>query len=106
LRLERAVYSDDDFISSGRWQIIGHDEALVALFPEPEIYHRPQPAISGVPPVGPHGSAETASGRLRDIDREEAEDVGLLDGTHHQVYPPEILEKSLDLLVGRTSAGS
>jgi hypothetical protein len=94
------IYSGAEFIANGRWKIIGHDEELQSLFPaEPEIYHRKQ-AIPGAPEleamIGPYGSGETASGRLRDLTKEEAEEVGLLSGEYEQIYLPGSLEKYLN----------
>jgi immunity protein 26 of polymorphic toxin system len=92
----RPVYSGDDFIESGRWKIIGHDESLLSLFPEePEIYHR-QHADRPNPQLGPYGAGETASGKLRQLTREEAEEIGLLSGEYRQSYLPETLENYLN----------
>ena len=90
------IYTGEEFIETGRWRIIGHDDALLSLFPaEPEIYHyqyqdKPRPGI------GPYGSGETISGRLRPLTKEEAEDLGLLTGTYRAVYLPDLLEEYLD----------
>lgn len=90
------IYSSDEFIASGRWKIIGHDEDLLSLFPaEPEIYHREQ-IISSGPEIGPYGSGETASGQLRHLTKEEAEELGLLSGEYRQSYLAEYLEKCLN----------
>jgi hypothetical protein len=90
------IYSGDEFVAAGRWRIVGHDEALRSLFPrEPEIYHRKQ-IIEGGPTIGPYGAGETASGRVRQLSREEAEDLGVLSGEYQQVYTPEELESYLN----------
>ena len=90
------VYSDDEFVVSGKWQIISHDEKLLLLFPsEPEIYHIDQIFDEG-PKIGPYGSGETASGDLRDLTKEEAEKIGLLSGEYHQSYLAEDLEAYLN----------
>jgi hypothetical protein len=92
----RPVYSADDLIESGRWKIIGHDEGLLSLFPEePEIYHR-QRADRPNPQLGPYGAGETASGKLRPLTREEAEEIGLLGDEYRQSYLPETLENYLN----------
>jgi hypothetical protein len=71
-------YSDETAIASGRWRLVGHDERLLSCFPaEPEIYHRPQPPVPGVPRIGEFGAAETASGQLRDLTAAEARVVDL-----------------------------
>jgi hypothetical protein len=89
------VYSGDEFIQSGRWKIIGHDETLLSLFPsEPEIYHY-QHTKDPDPLIGPHGSGETAAGRLRPLTKEEAEDLGLVGEEYRPIYLPSLLEKYL-----------
>src|SRR5262245_50994242 len=95
----RPVYSADDFIESGRWKIIGHDEGLLSLFPEePEIYHR-QRADRPNPLLGPYGAGETASGKLRQLTREEAEEIGLLSDEYRQSYLPDTLETYLNAIL-------
>jgi hypothetical protein len=93
------VYSTDEFVASGRWPVVGHDEGLRALFPaEPEMYYRKQVipgAERAMEKIGPYGTARTASGGKRDLTQEEAEELGLLDGTYRQTYQPEQLEKHL-----------
>jgi hypothetical protein len=90
------VYTDEHLIAQGQWRIVGHDEKLPSLFPaEPEIYHRNEPTIPN-PLIGKFGAAETAAGRLRQLDEKEARDVGLLDGTYHQVLLGEELQNRLD----------
>jgi hypothetical protein len=92
----RPVYSADDLIESDRWKIIGRDEGLLSLFPEePEIYHR-QRADRPNPLLGPYGAGETASGKLRPLTREEAEEIGLLSDEYRQSYLPDTLEKYLN----------
>lgn len=79
---------------------MGHDENLLLAFPaQPEIYHRPQPLIPGVSPVGRFGAAETADRKLRDVSREEAERLGLLNPGFRQTYPSPILVKELSTLI-------
>lgn len=96
-----AVYSDAEAIAGGRWRIVGHDDGLLAHFPaDPEIYHRPQPPFPGLPPIGAFGAAETAGGRLRDIDEAEARRVDLLD-TYQQSYLSETLAGELPALLAR-----
>jgi hypothetical protein len=93
------VYSTDALVANGRWKIVGHDAALLSLFPsEPEIYLRQQ-VIPGMPDygknIGPYGSGQTASGRTRDLTKEEAEELGLLDGTYRQTFVAQYLEDHL-----------
>jgi hypothetical protein len=100
----RPVYSDDALVGSGRWKVVGHDESLLALFPgEPEIYHRPM-NVPGVPVTEPHGAAETASGALRLLTRDEAEAVGLTSGAYRQAHNGTALEQYLDRAGGRGAA--
>jgi hypothetical protein len=99
------IYSSDELVANGRWKIVGHDEALLSLFPaEPEIYHRQQ-VIPGMPDygknIGPYGSGRTASGRMRDVTKEEAEELGLLDGTYRQTYLASYLEEHLSAQLKR-----
>jgi len=90
------IYSDDESVATGKWQIIGHDEKLLSLFPaEPEIYHSDQILDDGLQ-IGPYGSGETASGQLRHLTKEEAEEIGLLNGEYSQVYLSEELENYLN----------
>jgi hypothetical protein len=87
------VYTGEHLVADGTWPVVGHDEGLLAAFPsEPEIYHSPDPAWSG---IGEFGSAETADDVMRDISEAEAREVGLLDGTYSQVYLEEILQARL-----------
>jgi hypothetical protein len=89
------VYTGDESVASGRWRILGHDDELRKLFPqEPEIYHRQQLLAAG-PKIGKYGSAETASGKMRDLTHEEADALGLLTGEYQQAYMPEELEQYL-----------
>jgi hypothetical protein len=94
------IYSDDEFVVNGKWQIITHDEKLLLLFPsEPEIYHSDQ-IFEEDPKIGPYGSGETASGDLRDLTKEEAEQIGLLSGGYHQSYLSEDLDAYLNSKLG------
>jgi hypothetical protein len=43
--------------------------------------------------LGEFGAAENANGRLRQVDKAEAELVGLLDGSYRQVRPGEDLQR-------------
>jgi hypothetical protein len=90
------VYSSDEPVAGGRWRVVGHDKGLVELFPRPEIFHRPDP---DEPDVGPHGAAETASGELRALSREEAEAIGVLEPDFRQTWEPDALEEHLSALV-------
>ncbi|GAA1848694.1 hypothetical protein [Asanoa iriomotensis] len=92
----RPLYTDDRAIADGTWPIVGHDEDLRALFPDqPEIYHAPGQPWSPVD-LGEFGSAESPSGTLRPITRQEADEVGLLANGFSQTYPSEHLQELLD----------
>jgi hypothetical protein len=93
------VYTGENLIRNGTWAVVGHAEDLLDLFPaDPEIYHRPRTA-SGAD-LGEHGAAETASGQLRMLDADEAERVGLQDGSYRQTYLAEFLQKVLSDEIG------
>jgi hypothetical protein len=95
-----AIYTGDQLVASGRWKIIGHDEKLLTLFPrEHEIYHYPQ-SVPGNPQVGPYGSGETPSGRLRNLTKEEAQELGIVGGKYRQGYTPQYLETYLNSELG------
>ncbi|SOD64023.1 hypothetical protein SAMN06297387_1142 [Streptomyces zhaozhouensis] len=93
----RAVYTEEQSIASGAWRVVDHDPSLAARFPrEPEIYHRADTLPPGTVDSA-YGAAETAAGALRPVDRDEAEAVGLLDGSYRQTYlsadVPGLLER-------------
>jgi hypothetical protein len=97
--VEHPIYSDEDPILAGRWKIIGHGEQLRSSFPpEPEIFHRPQKTYPGEPEIGPFGSGETVSGKMRKVSEAEAQRLGLLDGSYRQIYPSQIFESALERL--------
>lgn len=89
------IYTDDRMIAAGVWRLIGHDEGLLDLFPRaPEIYHAPD--VWPDYDFGEFGAAETADGDIRTIGAEEANAVGLRDGTYRQVYMSDELESFLN----------
>jgi hypothetical protein len=94
----RIVFTDEVAIRSGAWPVVGHSDAARSLFPEdPESYYYPSSIhYPGVPRIGEFGSAERSDGTLRDVSREEAERVGLLDGTYQQGYISDYLPDILD----------
>jgi hypothetical protein len=92
----RPIYTDDQLIKNGTWPVVGHVQELLTLFPRgPEIYHAPDLLWPGID-VGEFGSAESPSGGLRQIDRGEAEAVGLLGGGYSQGYVSNHLQQLLD----------
>jgi hypothetical protein len=86
----RPVYSGEEPIASGRWEIVGHDEALRDLFDDAEIFHKPDPDDDE---LGQYGAAEKADESLRKLTKKEADEVGLLDGGYRQILSPEQVEK-------------
>jgi hypothetical protein len=91
------LYADDEAVQSGRWPIIGHDDDLPAKFSEPEIFH---PSRDDRPNLGPHGAAETASGKLRQLTENEARKAGLLEPGFTQTYLWEYFEQRLNTNIG------
>lgn len=94
----RVVFTDEVAIRSGAWPVVGHDEAARSLFPDdPETYYYPSTVhYPGVPRIGEFGSAERSDGTLRDVSRDEAQRVGLLDGTYERGYLSDYLPDVLD----------
>ena len=93
-----AVYSGDNAIKEGRWTIVGHDDAALELFPKvPEIYFRKQdPFHVDDPEIGEFGAAKAPGGTMRQVSKEEAAEVGLLNGDYNQGYLEPFLETWLD----------
>jgi hypothetical protein len=92
------VYSGDEYVANGKWIIGNNDKELVNLFPlDPEIYHTPR-SESDDSGIGPYGSGETGIGKLRDLNKEEAEELGLLNGEYNQVYSSNYFATYLDEL--------
>ncbi len=88
------VYPGQDLIQDGTWPIVGHDENLLALFPDPpEIYFSPNPVF---PQYGKFGAAGTADGRKRVIGEAEAGRAGLLDQSYEQFVSDELFQQRLD----------
>ena len=84
------IYSGDELVKNGTWPIVGRDEGLLELFPDdPEVFYDVPLMPDIEPETGPHGSAETPSGARRDLDEEEAHEVGLTDGTYSEFHPAE-----------------
>ena len=95
------IYSGERAVAQGRWKLIGHDKALLRLFPaEPEIYHQKSSVLNANDSkIGPYGAAENGKGELRSISEEEANKVGLLRGEYRQTYTEEFLETRLPVLL-------
>jgi len=91
------LYSGERALKEGRWRIIGRDEAALAAFPAvPEIYYQ-KDLDPGNPELGAFGGAKApGGGAMRQISREEAQEVGLLDGTYNTTYLEDFLVQWLD----------
>ena len=87
-----AVHTGDYAVRDGRWPVVGHDDGLRSRFGRPEYYYRPNPER---PEIGRYGSGETADGRMRDLDKEEAEELGLFNAVYHAVVEEDVLEDQL-----------
>jgi hypothetical protein len=93
------IYSDTALVKNGKWQIIGHDERLLLLFPDsPEIFHEKIYHMDD-PDIGPFGSGETATEQLRHLTFEEATEIGLLNEEYSSCYLGEDLEPVLEKLL-------
>lgn len=98
--LRNHVYTGRRMISTGRWRKIARREDLLHKFSSlPEIYHSKADHAAD-PAIGPHGSAETADGRLRPISESEAVEVGLANGTYRQIMVEEQFEGFLEQSLG------
>lgn len=90
------IYSGDEMVQNGTWPVVGHDDALLEFFPdEPEVFYDAPLMADVEPDIGPHGSAETPSGERRDLTEDEAEEVGLTDGSYSEFHPPETVSEYL-----------
>jgi hypothetical protein len=91
----RPVYVGEESIGDGSWPIVGHDEEPLEHFDQdPEIFHDNDPNLPD-PMIGPFGSGETASGRMRKLTEAEANEIGLLDESYRQFLLPQQLEDYL-----------
>jgi hypothetical protein len=78
------VYCDERRVRDGSWPIVTHADQLRSLFAaEPEIFHMV-------------GVAERADGTMRDVPDDEADRLGLRDGTYRQVHMSTFLPDELD----------
>lgn len=93
--LAHPIYSGQRAVASGRWQVVGNNPDLLALFPsDPPIYHSKM-SWPNEDQIGPFGSAESASDRLRPISKQEAKEVGLLTGEYRCVLMEDEFEEFL-----------
>jgi hypothetical protein len=94
------VYTGPAFIRNGRWKRVEYREDVLEMFSsEPEIYHSKTDNPSNES-IGPFGSGETPDGELRELEKAEAEEIGLILGTYRQIMLEEEFEKYLHTTVG------
>lgn len=89
------VYVGKHSIVDGTWKTVGHREELLELFPDPpEVYYEARTVFGET--YGEHGGAGTVDGDIRLIGKDEAEAVGLLDGTYRQSYVSDYFQTLLN----------
>jgi hypothetical protein len=89
------IYTDARSIANGTWRIVGHNDELLALFPDPpELYWDAVTAFGDR--FGDYGAAGRQDSPKRLISKEEAEAVGVLDGTYRQTHLGEYFQKALN----------
>jgi hypothetical protein len=89
------VYTDSKFASRGQWRYVGDRLDLLAFYPaEPEIYHLKSDNLKN-PEIGPYGSAERASNRLRFLSEEEYRTSPIANSDYRQIMLEEQVEKWL-----------
>lgn len=90
------LYSSVRWVRDGTWKVVGHSAEALAWFPaDPEIYHRKRDHPSD-PAIGEFGAAQGVDEKIRNIDRQEAEAVGLLDGGYQSAFLAEELVRYLE----------
>lgn len=94
------TYSGNAFVANGRWKRVGHRDDLLGLFPKsPPIYHSKSDNILN-DSIGKYGSAETASGELRDLTESDADEIGVLARKYRQIMLEEEFEGYLQSRLG------
>ncbi|MGW6447712.1 hypothetical protein [Lentzea sp. NPDC055074] len=89
------VYTGDGLIKNGTWRVVGHNEVLLDLFPDPpELYWGAVTAFGDR--FGDYGAAGVVGEPKRLIGKAEAEVVGLLNNTYRQTYVDEYFQKVLN----------
>ena len=89
------VYTGTDFVRNGRWRYIGdRPELLDAYENDPEIFHRKEDHPDD-PTIGPYGAAESASGRLRCLSKEEYFASPFASSNYRQIMLEEEVEDLL-----------
>ncbi|PHS10423.1 MAG: hypothetical protein COA78_11355 [Blastopirellula sp.] len=94
------LYTGKTFVTNGRWRRIASREELLTLFPSsPDIFHSKSDNPTN-DTIGAYGSAELATGELRDLTEPESEKIGLSKGTYQQVLLEEQVEALLRRVLG------
>ena len=94
------IYTGDRLIASGRWLVVANRKDLLQLFPgQPEAFYDKE-FRKYDDRIGPFGSAESPSGTLRALTKEEAESVGLIGGTYERGLLGEEFEALLEEKLG------
>jgi len=92
---QKIVYSEDELIHSGRWVHAGRRTDLLELFSDcPEILHEPAEGEEEL--ARPFGIAESPTGDIRELSKNEAKQAGLLDGFYFQFLMSGQVEKVLE----------
>jgi hypothetical protein len=87
------VYSGKNAVHAGKWPIVGNFPELLGLFPSnPEIFYMKKDHPSD-DSVGPFGSAETPDGKMRVLEKAEAEALGLDSGWYRQTVIDDLVGK-------------
>lgn len=86
-RADTWFYTEQSEYLSGRWPKIGREPGLVKIFPEvlERFHYRPLIVPSGMGDAV-FGFAEAPDGAFRKLEKDEAERLGILDGTYHQSH--------------------
>ena len=96
------LFVDDEYVQLGRWSVKAHRPDLVSQFREPEMFHDPQDD-PGDGSHGRYGLAETPSGELRNLDREEAEAIfGAVPDGYRHCFTGDDLETYVRMLLPRS----
>jgi hypothetical protein len=96
-----STYTGRDFLIEGKWPNLGEHPKLVELFNGPPPIYHSKIHHPDNERIGPYGSEETISGKIRAITQEEAIAVGLLDRSYSNARLEEDLEKYLSTVLGR-----
>ena len=92
--LKFPVYTGARPVDEGRWQVIAHRPDLLKLFPaDPEFFFKLSAANNN---LGPYGAAETASGKWRNLTKEEFEEINAFREDFGDFLTSEAFEQLLE----------